>query len=129
MTTALKSHTKAELVALLQSKIAECNTFREQVSQLVADNDRLRTENAVLRQGCEAEDEHAAQRSVADGRDVVEAEPMVLTQRDYAPEAKNRLKAYAGVVAAYTKAATRIDWSRGKVQYYVKATREWRDAK
>lgn len=140
MTTVTLRSTKAEIFRALDIATAELALAREQLSQLRNDNLRLEaevtklgSENMVLRQDCEAEDEHATQRAVADGRDIVDGDelpaPLVLTQRDYAPEAKNRLKAYASVVAAYTKAATRIDWNRGVVQYYVKSTKEWRDAK
>lgn len=131
MTTVTLRSTKAEIFATLDRATAELALAREQLSQLRADNDRLRTE-AAKRDRAAFED--AIDASEAEhGCDVVDGDelpaPLVLTQRDYAPEAKNRLKAYAGVVAAYTKAATRIDWNRGVVQYYVKSTKEWRDAK
>ena len=122
MTKPLERCTKAEILAVFAQRIEELNAAREALSELRADCERykaayfaqeaelakLRHENLVLRQDSEATDDYETQQVVA------------TTSRE-------TLQQQASNFARNHRCVTRIDTTRGVVEYYDKKRQAWRD--
>lgn len=122
MTKSLERSTKAEILTVFAQRMAELNATREELSRVRADCERfssayyaqeaelakLRHENCVLRQDCEATDDYATQQAVA-------------------AASRETLQQRASNFARNHRCVTRIDTARGVVQYHDKRLQMWRD--